>query len=181
MVLGWRRPGRVGRCRIFFNNAERKLSSYKSHARQRRGKLILLSSVGSSERLLTARSLVRVQQGEPQKREHQWRCSFFVPSPLLAISPIPQSGTWCASCVATWRKRKLKAFLFIYILTFIMWYELFIITSLCARHSFAVQQGEDKTQSMYLMVSWGLGALICVAFVTQIWWMCKLCLQAYII
>ena len=33
--------------------------------------IFLLSSVGSSERLLTARSLVRVQQGEPQKKRGQ--------------------------------------------------------------------------------------------------------------
>ena len=37
--------------------------------------IILLSSVGSSERLLTARSLVRVQQGEPKR--HSIECLFF--------------------------------------------------------------------------------------------------------
>ena len=87
MVLGWRRPGRVGRCRIFLNNEERKLSSYKSHARQRRGKLILLSSVGSSERLLTARSLVRVQQGEPQKESKSYDLLF-----LLSLLPVGNSN-----------------------------------------------------------------------------------------
>ena len=57
-------------------------------------------------------------EGKTQKREHQLRCSFFVPSPLLSCEPV------------FFRK---------------------------------------------------LGALICVTNVTQIWWMCKLCLQAYII
>ena len=88
MVLGWRRPGRVGRCRIFLTT--KSISSHYINLTQDSsvGKLILLSSVGSSERLLTARSLVRVQQGEPQKREHQLRCSFFVPSPLLSCEPV---------------------------------------------------------------------------------------------
>ena len=45
--------------------------------------IILLSSVGSSERLLTARSLVRVQQGEPQKKERTSALSFFVAPPVV--------------------------------------------------------------------------------------------------
>ena len=45
--------------------------------------IILLSSVGSSERLLTARSLVRVQQGEPQKKERTSVLSFFVAPPVV--------------------------------------------------------------------------------------------------
>ena len=97
MVLGWRRPGRVGRCRIFLNNEERKLSSYKSHARQRRGKLILLSSVGSSERLLTARSLVRVQQGEPQKESKSYDLLFLLSLLLLGTATISIYGNWCAN------------------------------------------------------------------------------------
>ena len=45
--------------------------------------IILLSSVGSSERLLTARSLVRVQQGEPRKKERTSVLSFFVAPPVV--------------------------------------------------------------------------------------------------
>ena len=45
--------------------------------------IILLSSVGSSERLLTARSLVRVQQGEPQKKRGQAFSLFFVAPPVV--------------------------------------------------------------------------------------------------
>ena len=45
--------------------------------------IFLLSSVGSSERLLTARSLVRVQQGEPQKKERTSVLSFFVAPPVV--------------------------------------------------------------------------------------------------
>ena len=127
MVLGWRRPGRVGRCRIFLNNEERKLSSYKSHARQRRGKLILLSSVGSSERLLTARSLVRVQQGEPQKESKSYDLLFLLSLPLLAISPIPQGGTWCASLLANLAKVKDNGF-YVYIQT-IYFYVLYVYLS----------------------------------------------------
>ena len=116
MVLGWRRPGRVGRCRIFLTTKSISSHHIFSHARQQRGKptpvgwcrksdersgskraasyyreskttipakgeIILLSSVGSSERLLTARSLVRVQQGEPQKENTNHGVLFFVPSP----------------------------------------------------------------------------------------------------
>ena len=146
MVLGWRRPGRVGRCRIFLTTKSISSHHIFSHARQQRGKLvllssvgatrkasntvcwlkpkpsareadasgtvsksdersgskraasyyreskttipakgeiILLSSVGSSERLLTARSLVRVQQGEPQKGSKSYDLLF-----LLSLLPV---------------------------------------------------------------------------------------------
>ena len=50
------------------------------------GKLILLSSVGSSERLLTARSLVRVQQGEPQKGSKSYDLLFLLSLHLVGNS-----------------------------------------------------------------------------------------------
>ena len=57
--------------------------------------IILLSSVGSSERLLTARSLVRVQQGEPQKKRGQ-AFSLFLWLPLLDSNQrSPQAGFFC--------------------------------------------------------------------------------------
>ena len=146
MVLGWRRPGRVGRCRIFLTTKSISSHHIFSHARQQRGKptpvgrcrksdersgskraasyyreskttipakgeIILLSSVGSSERLLTARSLVRVQQGEPQKREHQLRCSLFCAIPLLGTTTVSIYGNWCASLLANLAKEEVKDFL----------------------------------------------------------------------
>ena len=61
--------------------------------------IILLSSVGSSERLLTARSLVRVQQGEPQKKERTSVLSFFVAPPVVLDPKEPPSGL-----LLFWRK-----------------------------------------------------------------------------
>ena len=61
--------------------------------------IILLSSVGSSERLLTARSLVRVQQGEPQKKRGQAFSLFFVAPPVVLDPKEPPSGL-----LLFWRK-----------------------------------------------------------------------------
>ena len=103
-VLGWRRPGRIGRCRIF-SKANRGAKPRSTYTGRRRGEtenlfpnqalpapkpnIFLLSSVGSSERLLTARSLVRVQQGEPEG--HSFECPFSVP-PLWTPTPAKAAG-----------------------------------------------------------------------------------------
>ena len=99
MVLGWRRPGRVGRCRIFLTTKSISSHNIQSHARQRReAEIILLSSVGSSERLLTARSLVRVQQGEPQKGSKSYDLLFLLSLPPCCSShQYCFSNTWCAN------------------------------------------------------------------------------------
>ena len=57
MILGWRRPGKVKRCRYFI---KRKLITVSFFL------IRTISSVGQSSRLITGRSGVRVPDGPPR-------------------------------------------------------------------------------------------------------------------
>ena len=117
-------------------------------------------------------------EGKTQKREHQSRCSFFYAFPLLAISPIPQGGTWCASCAATWRKRKLK--LSCLCTNYCLLCERTLLRThfpLCKTFFRGPTGGGQNTTYVPEFVSWGAWCASCVAT----WWMCKLHLQVYII